>query len=61
MARKLDEFEDHMEQREMRKEINKIVKDLSNKLSMDTQMSIGRLKCMAYGRNIPTQMDVATE
>ncbi|KAH0789330.1 hypothetical protein GPJ56_006781 [Histomonas meleagridis] len=56
---KFDELKDYLEQTATREEINDIIKELT--LNNENQTSVGRLKCIACGRDIPQVTGATTE
>jgi hypothetical protein len=50
---RVDELKDAVEQTATREEINEMLEDIIGSLSQEGQTAIGRMKCMACGRDIP--------
>ena len=61
MAGRLDELRDALEQTATRDEINEMVEDILSSLNQDAQTAIGRMRCMACGREIPQVVGAITE
>lgn len=61
MAGRIDDLKDAVEQTATREEINDMVEDILNSMSMDGQTAVGAVKCMACGRDIPQVTGAQTE
>jgi RNA polymerase-binding transcription factor DksA len=61
MRGRVDELKDAVEQTATREEINEMLEDILNSLSQEGQTAVGRVKCMACGRDIPQVAGALTE
>ena len=61
MAGRVDELKDCIEQTATRDEINSMVEDIFNSMSQGGQTAIGRVRCIACGREIPQVTGATTE
>ena len=61
MAGRVDELKDCIEQTATRDEINGMVEDIFNSMSQGGQTAIGRVRCIACGREIPQVTGATTE
>ncbi|OHS93098.1 hypothetical protein TRFO_40601 [Tritrichomonas foetus] len=61
MAGRVDELKDAVEQTATRDEINEMVEDILNSMNQEGQTAIGRMRCMACGREIPQVVGAITE
>ncbi|KAK8897098.1 hypothetical protein M9Y10_015032 [Tritrichomonas musculus] len=61
MAGRVDELKDAIEQTATRDEINDMVEDILNSMNQEGQTAVGRMRCMACGREIPQVVGAITE
>lgn len=61
MAGRVDELKDCVEQTATRDEINEMVEDILNSMNQEGQTAVGRMRCMACGREIPQVVGAVTE
>jgi hypothetical protein len=61
MASRVDDLKDCVEQTATREEINDLLEDILNSMSHEGQTAVGRMKCMACGRDIPQVTGAVTE
>ena len=61
MAGRVDELKDCIEQTATREEINGMVEDIFNNMSQGGQTAVGRVRCIACGREIPQVTGATTE
>lgn len=61
MAGRVDELKDAVEQTATRDEINDMVEDILNSMNQEGQTAVGRMRCMACGREIPQVVGAITE
>jgi hypothetical protein len=58
---RVDELKDCVEQTATREEINDMLEDILNSMTQEGQTAVGRMKCMACGRDIPQVAGALTE
>jgi hypothetical protein len=58
---RVDELRNSVEQTATREEINEMLDELLSSISQEAQTSVGRVKCMACGRDIPQVAGAVTE
>jgi methyl-accepting chemotaxis protein len=58
---RVDELKDCVEQTATREEINEMLEDILNSMTQEGQTAVGRMKCMACGRDIPQVAGALTE
>lgn len=61
MAGRVDELREAVEETATRDEINEMVEDLFNSMNQEGQTAVGRVRCMACGREIPQVTGAITE
>lgn len=61
LSGRMDELKDAVENTASREEINSVVEDLIKSMNFESQTAIGRVKCIACGREIPMVAGALTE